>query len=150
MKGQKLCWIDKNIWLTGSIFEDPDHLSEGLSHDEAYKLMHCARWVLSCLSPLFMEERRTYICSPPLFMEERRNYICPPFCGTANEQDHCLILWSSNYTAHPEEQLHPHAKFELDLWRTWRTDANLYPPERQLTKASEPSFDLEGGAKGQI
>ena len=31
-----------------------------------------------------------------------------------------------------------------------RTDANLYPPERQLTKASEPSFDLEGGAKGQI
>ena len=31
-----------------------------------------------------------------------------------------------------------------------RTDANLYPPERQLTKANEPSFDLEGGAKGQI
>ena len=31
-----------------------------------------------------------------------------------------------------------------------RTDANLYPPERQLTKASEPSFDLEGGAKGQL
>ena len=31
-----------------------------------------------------------------------------------------------------------------------RTDANLYPPERQLTKASEPSSDLEGGAKGQI
>ena len=31
-----------------------------------------------------------------------------------------------------------------------RTNANLYPPERQLTKASEPSFDLEGGAKGQI
>ena len=32
----------------------------------------------------------------------------------------------------------------------WRTDANLYPLERQLTKASEPSFDLEGGAKGEI
>ena len=32
----------------------------------------------------------------------------------------------------------------------WRTDANLYPPKRQLTKASEPSFDLEGGAQGQI
>ena len=31
-----------------------------------------------------------------------------------------------------------------------RTDANLYPPERQLTKASEPLFALEGGAKGQI
>ena len=31
-----------------------------------------------------------------------------------------------------------------------RTDANLYPPERQLTKASEPSFDLEGGTQGQI
>ena len=31
-----------------------------------------------------------------------------------------------------------------------RTDANLYPPERQLLKASEPSFHLEGGAKGQI
>ena len=31
-----------------------------------------------------------------------------------------------------------------------RTNANLYPPERQLTKASEPSFDLEGGAQGQI
>ena len=30
-----------------------------------------------------------------------------------------------------------------------RTDANLYPPERQLSKASEPLFDLEGGAKGQ-
>ena len=28
-----------------------------------------------------------------------------------------------------------------------RTDANLYQPERQLTKASEPSFDLEGGPK---
>ena len=24
-----------------------------------------------------------------------------------------------------------------------RTNANLYPPKRQLTKASEPSFDLE-------
>ena len=34
--------------------------------------------------------------------------------------------------------------------RHQRTDANLYPPERQLTNASEPSFDLEGGAKGQI
>ena len=32
----------------------------------------------------------------------------------------------------------------------WRTDANLYPLKRQLTKASEPSFDLEGGAQGQI
>ena len=31
-----------------------------------------------------------------------------------------------------------------------RTDANLYPPKRQLTKASEPSFDLVGGAQGQI
>ena len=31
-----------------------------------------------------------------------------------------------------------------------RTDANLYPLERQLTKASEPVFDLEGGAKGQF
>ena len=31
-----------------------------------------------------------------------------------------------------------------------RTDANLYPPERQLNKASEPLFDLEGGAQGQI
>ena len=31
-----------------------------------------------------------------------------------------------------------------------RTDANLYPPKRQLTKASEPSFDLKGGAQGQI
>ena len=30
-----------------------------------------------------------------------------------------------------------------------RTDANLYPPERQLTKASEPLFDLEGGAQVQ-
>ena len=31
-----------------------------------------------------------------------------------------------------------------------RTDANLYPPERQLTETSEPSFDLEGGAQDQI
>ena len=31
-----------------------------------------------------------------------------------------------------------------------KTDANMYPPERQPTKANEPSFDLEGGAKGQI
>ena len=31
-----------------------------------------------------------------------------------------------------------------------RTDANLYPPKRQLTTASEPSFDLEGEAQGQI
>ena len=31
-----------------------------------------------------------------------------------------------------------------------RTDANLHLPERQLTKASEPSFDLERGTKGQI
>ena len=28
-----------------------------------------------------------------------------------------------------------------------RTDANLYPPERQFTKVSEPPFDLERGAK---
>ena len=32
----------------------------------------------------------------------------------------------------------------------WRTDANLYPPERQLTKAIEPSFDLEAEAKSEI
>ena len=31
-----------------------------------------------------------------------------------------------------------------------RTVANLYPPERQLTKASEPSSDPQGGAQGQI
>ena len=31
-----------------------------------------------------------------------------------------------------------------------RTIANLYPPKRQLTKASEPSFDLHGGAQDQI
>ena len=31
-----------------------------------------------------------------------------------------------------------------------RSDANLYPPERQRTKASEPSLDLEGADKGQI
>ena len=31
-----------------------------------------------------------------------------------------------------------------------RTNANLYPPKKQLAKASEPSFDLEGGAHGQI
>ena len=31
-----------------------------------------------------------------------------------------------------------------------RTDANLYPPERQLTKASEPLFDLEGKNQGEI
>ena len=31
-----------------------------------------------------------------------------------------------------------------------RTNANLYPLERQLTKASEPSFELEGGDQGQI
>ena len=54
--------------------------------------MHCTRWVMSCLPPLFIEERRTYICSPPLFMEDRRTYIFPSFRGTANE--HCLILWS--------------------------------------------------------
>ena len=30
------------------------------------------------------------------------------------------------------------------------TDAKLFPPERQLTKVSEPLFDLEGVAKGQI
>ena len=39
----------------------------------------------------------------------------------------------------------------MELFRTRPmhriTDANLYPPERQLTKASEPSFDLEGGPK---
>ena len=58
--------------------------------------IHCARWVLSCLCPLFIKERRMYICSPPLFMEER-TYICPPFCGTANEQHHCLILWSVSH-----------------------------------------------------
>ena len=31
-----------------------------------------------------------------------------------------------------------------------RTDANLYPLEIQLTKASEASFDLEEGAQSQI
>ena len=31
-----------------------------------------------------------------------------------------------------------------------RTDANLYPLERQLAKASKLSSALEGGAKGQI
>ena len=31
-----------------------------------------------------------------------------------------------------------------------RINANLYPQERQLNKASEPSFHLEGGVKLQI
>ena len=31
-----------------------------------------------------------------------------------------------------------------------RTNAKLYPLERQLTKVSEPLFDLEREAKGQI
>ena len=31
-----------------------------------------------------------------------------------------------------------------------RTGANLYPPETQVTKDSEPLIELEGGAKGQI
>ena len=37
---------------------------------------------------------------------------------------------------------------KLVLTRTThrRTDANLYPSKRQLTKGSEPSFDLKGGA----
>ena len=39
-------------------------------------------------------------------------------------------------------------EYELDLVY-WRTDANLHELERQLTKASEPLFDLEGGAKGK-
>ena len=76
---------------------------------------HCARWVLSCLPPLFIEEEGCIFVhllsswrkeglifvhqfvgqqTPPLFMEESRTYICPPVCGTANKQDHCLILWS--------------------------------------------------------
>ena len=38
---------------------------------------------------------------------------------------------------------------ELDLAH-WKSGANFYPPERQLTKASEPLFDLEGRAQGQI
>ena len=38
---------------------------------------------------------------------------------------------------------------QLDLVQR-RTDANLYPPQRKLTKASEPLFDLEGGTKSQI
>ena len=54
-------------------------------------------------------KRRMYICSP-LFMEERRTYICSPFCGTANEQDHCLILWrvrSLYYTGLLQDFLYP-------------------------------------------
>ena len=54
--------------------------------------MHCAKWVLSCLPPLFIEDRRTYICSPPLFMEERRDlYLSTTLWDT--KQGHCLILW---------------------------------------------------------
>ena len=47
----------------------------------------------------------------------------------------CGILWLQQLETRPMHR---------------RTNANLYPPERQLTKASEPSFDLEGGAKDQI
>ena len=46
-----------------------------------YNLMHCATWVLSCLSLLFMEERSNYL-------------YCSRFYETANERDHCLILCS--------------------------------------------------------
>ena len=49
-----------------------------------------------------------------------------------------------------EVKKHVSAKGKLTRPTHQRTDANLYPPERQLTKASEPSFDLEGGAKDQI
>ena len=81
--------------------------------------MHCARWGLSCLPPLFMGERRTYICPPPLFIEERRTYICPPFCERANEQDHCLILWSVR-----------------SLYHTGLLQDFLYPQPRNKKKCS--------------
>ena len=31
-----------------------------------------------------------------------------------------------------------------------RTHEKLFPPERQLTKANQPSLNLEGGVQGQI
>ena len=42
--------------------------------------------------------------------------------------------------------IHKQASLARRLTRPthWRTDANLYPPERQLNKAIEPSIDLEG------
>ena len=42
------------------------------------------------------------------------------------------------------------SKIKSNYTHASETDANLYPPKRQLTKASEPLFDLEGGAQGQI
>ena len=40
-------------------------------------------------------------------------------------------------------------QIECHLQLRTRPSANLYPPERQLTKASEPSFDLKGGIQGR-
>ena len=44
LKGHKLCQIDKNSWLTCSIFADLDHLSEGLSNGEAPTLVASCCW----------------------------------------------------------------------------------------------------------
>ena len=75
-----------------------------------------------------------------------------------------VILDINNFTVrNPIYGLRRHPKASVNLSKLYpeyyifntrpthrRTDVNLYPPKRQLTKASEPSFDLEGGGQGQI
>ena len=76
--------------------------------------------VLSCLPSLFIDERRTSIRPPPLFMKERRPYICPPFCGRANKQGHCLILWSVRSLYHTgllQDLLYPQPRKKVLPWQ---------------------------------
>ena len=44
-------------------------------------------------SSLHGGKKDLYLSTSSLHWEIRTN-ICPPFCGRANKQDHCLILWS--------------------------------------------------------
>ena len=41
-----------------------------------------------------MQHGSCFVCLLCSWRKEGTTYICQPFCGTANNPDHCLILWS--------------------------------------------------------
>ena len=61
--------------------------------------MHCARCPVFPASFLHGGKKDLYLSTSSLH-GGRRAYICPPFCGRANKQDHCLILWSVRLLYH--------------------------------------------------
>ena len=80
-----------------------------------------------------MQDGSCLVCFLSSWRKEGTTYIWLPFCGTANEQDHCLILWSVR-----------------SLYPTGVLQDFLHPPPRNRKKVLSWQHLLPGIAEESI